>query len=218
MVCVCVPYWQCVRRAFWYINRAWRVILGSTHPDRHDVIDFLVERHNYLPNQAWKTQKTRHVTLEDSIPTAKNDRKHLYFVFKLGEPALLESKTIAYEYACISWYPWHMKNVIKKFYEEYPGSIIILKMVNDPLRVWKENHSIKMFRYYFRINKGYDHILLGDDKKVTEVKWNDTLGYVSLAWNWVKDILRYPKRSSALLSLFKIFHVILKRCHTASPF
>ena len=63
-----------------------------------------------------------------------------------------------------------MKNVIKKFYEEYPGSIIILKMVNDPLHVWKEDHSIKMFRYYFRINKGYDHILLGDDKKVTEVK------------------------------------------------
>ena len=28
-----------------------RVILGSTHPDRHDVIDFLVERHNYLQDQ-----------------------------------------------------------------------------------------------------------------------------------------------------------------------
>ena len=23
-------------------------VLGSTHPDRYDVIDFLVERHNYL--------------------------------------------------------------------------------------------------------------------------------------------------------------------------
>ena len=38
-------------------------------------------------------------------------------------------------------------------------------MVNDPLRVWKENHSITMFRFYFRINKGHDHMLLVDDKK-----------------------------------------------------
>ena len=41
-------------------------------------------------------------------------------------------------------------------------------MVNDPLRVWKENHSITMFQCYFGINKGQDHILLMDDKKVTE--------------------------------------------------
>ena len=61
-----------------------------------------------------------------------------------------------------------MKNEIKKFRKKHPGSIIILKMVNDPLRAWKENHSITMFRCYFRINKGHDHILLVDDKKVTE--------------------------------------------------
>ena len=42
-------------------------------------------------------------------------------------------------------------------------------MVNNPLRVWKENQSITMFRRYFRINKGHDHILRVDDKKVTEV-------------------------------------------------
>ena len=101
--------------------------------------------------------------LDNSIPTAKHYRGRVYFVFKLGEPALLGSKKIAYEYACISRYPWHMKNEIK-----HPGCIIILKMVNDPLRVWKENHSITMFRCYFRINKGHDHILLVDDKKVTE--------------------------------------------------
>ena len=34
-----------------------RVILGSKHPDRHGVINFLVERHNYLQDQAWKAQK-----------------------------------------------------------------------------------------------------------------------------------------------------------------
>ena len=83
--------------------------------------------------------------LDDSIPTAKNYRKHIYFVFKLGESALLGSKKIAYENACISRYPWHMENDIKNYREKYPGSIIILKMVNDPLRVWKGNHSITMF-------------------------------------------------------------------------
>ena len=89
-------------------------------------------------------------------------------MFKLGEPELLGSKRIAYEYTRILRYPSHMKNLIKNFRQKYPGSIIILKMVNDPLRAWKENHSITMFRCYFRINKEHDHILLADDKKVTE--------------------------------------------------
>ena len=74
-------------------------VIGSTHPDWHDAINFLVERHNYLQHQACKVQKTRHVALADSIPTAKNDWKHIYFVFKLGEPGLLGSKKIAYENA-----------------------------------------------------------------------------------------------------------------------
>ena len=107
--------------------------------------------------------------LDGSIPTVKHYREHIYFVFKLGEPALLGSKKIAYEYARISRYPWHMKNGIKNFREKHPVSIIILKMVNDPLHVWKGNHSIAMFRCYFRINKGHDHVLMVDDKKVTEV-------------------------------------------------
>ena len=51
------------------------------------------------------------MTLDDG----KSYREHIYFVFKLGEPALLESKKIAYEYACSWRYPWHMKNVIKKW-------------------------------------------------------------------------------------------------------
>ena len=107
------------------------------------------------------------MALDDSIPTAKNYREQIYFVFKLGEPVLLGSKGITYEYVCISRYPWHMENRIKNFREKYPGSIIILKMVNDPLPVWKENHSITMFWCYFRINKGHDHILMVGDKKVT---------------------------------------------------
>ena len=153
-------------KLFTAIPDACRVILGSTHPHRYDVIDFLVERHDYLQDQAWKVQKTRHVALDDSIPIAKNDQEHIYFVFKLGEPALLGSKRIAYEYAILSLYPRHMKNAIKNFCEKNPGSIIILKKVNDPLPVWEKNHSITKFWYYFRINNGYDHILLVDDKKI----------------------------------------------------
>ena len=108
------------------------------------------------------------MALDDSIPMVKHYREHIYFVFKLGEPALLGSKKIAYEYARILRYPWHMKNGIKNFREKHPGSIIILKMVNDPLRVSKINHSIAMFRCYFRINKGHDYVSMVDDKKVTE--------------------------------------------------
>ena len=92
-------------KLFTTIPGACRVILGLTHPDRHDIIDFLVERHNYLQDKAGKAQKTRHVALDNSMLTAKNYREHIYFVFKLGEPALLGSKRIAYEYACISRYP-----------------------------------------------------------------------------------------------------------------
>ena len=155
-------------KLFTTIPGTCRVILSSTHLDRHEVIDFLVEIHSCLQDQAWKAQKARHVALDDNIPTAKIYREHIYFVLKLGEPALLGSKKIAYKCTCISRYPWHMKNGIKNFREKHPGSIIILKMVNDPLRVLKGNHSITMFRCYFRINKGHDHILLADDKKVTK--------------------------------------------------
>ena len=159
-------------KLFTTIPGVYRVILGSTHLDRHDVIDFLVEKHNYLEDQAWKARKPRHVVRDRSRPTAKNYRKHIYFVFKLGEPAFIGSKRIAYEYTCISRYPWHMKNGIKNFPEKHPGSIIILKMANNPLRVWKKNHSMTIFRYYFCINKVYhfriDYILLVGDKKVTE--------------------------------------------------
>ena len=89
-------------KLFATIPGACGVILGSAHLDRHDVTDFSVGRHNYLQDKAWKAQKIRHVALDDSIPLAKNYREHIYFVFKLGEPTLLVSKRIAYEYACIS--------------------------------------------------------------------------------------------------------------------
>ena len=59
-------------KLFTTIPGACRVILGSTYPDRHDVIDFLVERHTYLQDQVWKAQKIRHVALDDSTPIAKN--------------------------------------------------------------------------------------------------------------------------------------------------
>ena len=81
-------------KLFTTILGACRVILGSTNLDRNDVIDFLVQRLNYLQDQTWKAQKIRHVALDDSIPTSKIYREHIYFVFKLGEPVLLGSKSI----------------------------------------------------------------------------------------------------------------------------
>ena len=55
--------------------------------------------------------------------------------------------------------------MVKNFHEKYPESKTILKVVNDPLRVWKENQSIALSRCYFHINKGHDHILLVNDGK-----------------------------------------------------
>ena len=48
---------------------ACRVILGSADPDRYDILDFLLERHNHLRDQA---SETEHVALDDSITVAKN--------------------------------------------------------------------------------------------------------------------------------------------------
>ena len=89
------------------------------------------------------------MALADSICIARDYGEHIYFVFKLGEPALLGSKKIAYEYTFISRYPWHMKNRTKNFREKHPGSTIILKMVNDPLRVWKKIIASQCFDVVF---------------------------------------------------------------------
>ena len=91
--------------------------------------------------------------LDDSIPTAKNYREHIYFVFKLGELTLSGSKKIAYEYACISRYPWNVKNGIINFREKHPGLIIILKMVNDPLLPWKKIIALQCFNVIFVLTK-----------------------------------------------------------------
>ena len=54
-------------KLFTTILGACRVILGSIHPDRHDINDFLVERHNFLQDRALKAQKIRHVALDNSV-------------------------------------------------------------------------------------------------------------------------------------------------------
>ena len=66
------------------------------------------------------------MALDDSIPTAKIYKEHIYFVFKLDKPGLLGSEKIVCEYACISRYTWHLKRGITNFREKHPGSIIIL--------------------------------------------------------------------------------------------
>ena len=57
------------------------VILGSTHPDRYGILDFLVEKHNHSQDRVWEVHNKKHVALDDSIPVAINYRKHIYFMF-----------------------------------------------------------------------------------------------------------------------------------------
>ena len=40
-----------------------------------------------------------------------------------------------------------------------------------------------MFQFYFRINKEHDHILLVDNKKVTETTGKGILEYLLLTWH-----------------------------------
>ena len=122
---------------FTAIPGAYRVRLGSTHPDRYGALSLFSERHNHLGYQAWEAQKKEHVALDDSIPSDKNYCKQISSVFKLSESALQSSKRINYKYACVSRLSWHLKTGIKNFREKNPGSIIILKVVNDLFRVWK---------------------------------------------------------------------------------
>ena len=172
------------------------------------------------------------MALDDDIPTAKHYWEHMYFIFRLGEPALLASKKIAYEYAPILRYPWHMKNGIKNFLEKHPGSIIILKIVNDTLRAWNKNHSTPMFWYYIRINKGHDHILMVD-KATSQWRWKEAIVGVrfhfwSLLSRWKsrlyfrikpheKDVLCYPKRCSTQPLPFRILFKHFSFCKIHIP-
>ena len=62
---------------FTVIPTTCRLILVLIHCDKYGVLDFLVERHKHLQDQAWEAQKTEHVVLDDSIATAKNYREHI---------------------------------------------------------------------------------------------------------------------------------------------
>ena len=42
---------------FTTVSEVCRVMLGSTHPDKYDFLDFLVERHNNIQEQAGKHRK-----------------------------------------------------------------------------------------------------------------------------------------------------------------
>ena len=73
-----IPYGG--EKLFTTIAGACRVILGSTHPDKFDVLHFLIERHVQLQDHIWQLNKKELVSLDDSIPL--NYYKDLHFVFK----------------------------------------------------------------------------------------------------------------------------------------
>lgn len=59
-----------------------------------------------------------------------------------------------------------MKNEIKSFPNKHLVSIIILKLVNDSLRVWKKKSECQIVPVPdCCINIGHDHILVLDDGK-----------------------------------------------------
>ena len=107
-------------------------------------LTFLLSSIIICKDQSRELQRKTHVGLEDSIPVAKKYQRHIYCVFKVGEPVLLGSKRIAHEYVCNSRYPRHLKTGIKRFRDKHPGSITIQKAAHDPLQVWKENQNIKL--------------------------------------------------------------------------
>ena len=67
-------------KLFTTIPGACGVILGSTHPDLIDMmLTIFLLRDIIYRIRLGKHKKTRHVALDDSIPTPRHHREHIYF-------------------------------------------------------------------------------------------------------------------------------------------
>ena len=63
------------------------MILTSKHPDRFDVLEFLLDRHDHLQNKLWKLTKVEPPTLDDNVPEG-DIRDYIYFIYKLRKPVV----------------------------------------------------------------------------------------------------------------------------------
>ena len=142
-------------KIFTTIAGACRLILASKHPDRFEVLDFLLDRHDQLQDELWKVTKVEPPTLDDSVPEGEK-RDFLYFIYELGEP--FTHKNVEYNYMCVCRRRRDMKRHVKTLKKTHPNSRLILKLVNDPIRLWEQMRSIQCHRNYFRINRGHHHI------------------------------------------------------------
>ena len=148
-------------KVFTTITGACRLILASKHPDRFEVLDFLLNRHDELQDRLWNLSKVEYPTLDDSIPQIKRSDR-LHFIFELSEPFI--HKQIQYKYACLRRYSRDMKHAIKQFRDKHPNSRILLKLINDPLPLWLSNRSISCYRHFFNINRGHHDIFKIDER------------------------------------------------------
>ena len=154
-------------KLFTTITGACRVILGSTHPNKFEVIDYILQRHDDLEDKVLilegKTKKEA-TPIDNDIPQEIENkyRTTLYSILKLKTPVVQSRKKITFHYYCISCRAADVKRSIKRFQEKHEDSKLLLRMVcngSEPLRVWEKARSITRFRNYFNINKGHEHIL-----------------------------------------------------------
>ena len=142
-------------KVFTTIAGACRLILASKHPDRFEVLEFLLNRHDQLQDKLWKLTKVEPPTLDDSVPEGDR-RDYIYFIYELKEPVI--HKTIEYNYLCARRCRGDMKQYVKSLKKKYPDSRLILKLINDPLRLWEKNRCIRCYRNYFCVNRGHHNI------------------------------------------------------------
>ena len=146
-------------KTFTTIAGACRLILASKHPDRFEVLEFLLDRHGQLQDDLWRVTKVEPPTLDDSVPEGKRG-DYVYFIFELGKPKV--HKEVAYNYMCARRVRCDMKRYVRSIREKYPDIRLVLKLINDPVRLWGENRSIACYRNYFRINRGHHNIFAID--------------------------------------------------------
>ena len=66
-------------------------------------------------------------------------RDYIYFTYVLREPVVY--KQVEYDYMCAPRCRGDMKQYVNSLKKKYPDSRLILKLIDDPLRLWEENKA-----------------------------------------------------------------------------
>ena len=122
-------------KVFTIIAGACRLILTSKHPDRFDVLEFLLDRHDHLQNKLWKLTKVEPPTLDDRVPEG-NRRDYIYFIYELRE--LVVHKQVEYNYMCARRCRGDMKQYVKSLKKKYLDSRLILKHIDNAFKGFRK--------------------------------------------------------------------------------